>query len=254
MASRLSERVRRLELRRQDRILTRIERDFTGQLSGEIARAMREMVQTWQATGIVPPASEHRDRLLEVIEALSVSAAAAFGVRVLEQGKAIGLDLETKDFAATVQRIARAYIAQEVVRRRITAIAETTRADIVAGVLAGNAAGLGQAGIAQAIIDRVGSVSVSRAALIARTESHAAANAGSQAAAQETGVPMRRQWIAAEDSRTRQSHADADGQIVGMGEPFRVGAALLQFPGDPSGPAAEVINCRCAVGYVVEGY
>jgi hypothetical protein len=37
-----------------------------------------------------------------------------------------------------------------------------------------------------------------------------------------------------------------------MDEKFKVGDAELMFPGDPEGPADEVINCRCAVGYIVD--
>jgi hypothetical protein len=36
-----------------------------------------------------------------------------------------------------------------------------------------------------------------------------------------------------------------------MDEPFEVDGELLDYPGDPTGSAANVINCRCAVGYIV---
>jgi uncharacterized protein with gpF-like domain len=62
---------------------------------------------------------------------------------------------------------------------------------------------------------------------------------------------MRREWIAASGERTRSSHNAADGQTVGMDEPFIIGGESLDYPGDPSGSADNVINCRCAVGYIV---
>jgi hypothetical protein len=37
-----------------------------------------------------------------------------------------------------------------------------------------------------------------------------------------------------------------------MDEPFTVGGASLMYPGDPAGPAEEVINCRCCVGFIVD--
>nr|WP_226895704.1 phage portal protein [Luteolibacter marinus] len=52
-------------------------------------------------------------------------------------------------------------------------------------------------------------------------------------------------WLAAGDGRERDSHRAAHGQIREAGEPFDVGDAKLQFPGDPEGPPEEVINCRC---------
>lgn len=51
-------------------------------------------------------------------------------------------------------------------------------------------------------------------------------------------------WQTARDSRVRDSHAAMDGEEVPFGQAFSNG---LLFPGDPSGPAEEVINCRCTV-------
>jgi len=39
---------------------------------------------------------------------------------------------------------------------------------------------------------------------------------------------------------------------VGMNEPFLVGGASLMYPGDPNGPASEIINCRCVARPVVD--
>jgi hypothetical protein len=38
---------------------------------------------------------------------------------------------------------------------------------------------------------------------------------------------------------------------VPIDEPFIVSGEELMYPGDPSGSAGNVINCRCAIGYVV---
>lgn len=51
------------------------------------------------------------------------------------------------------------------------------------------------------------------------------------------------------DARTRETHRDADGQRVRVGEPFTVGDAKLDYPGDPVGPPGEVINCRCSMAF-----
>ena len=98
-----------------------------------------------------------------------------------------------------------------------------------------------------------------RAVTIARTETLAAVNAGAYAGAlrdaAERGDPAPfKVWLATEgDGRTRPTHNEADGQRTLLSEPFRVGGASLQYPGDPRGPANEVINCRCTLLPVVLG-
>ncbi|ORL93412.1 hypothetical protein A5N78_04555 [Prescottella equi] len=86
---------------------------------------------------------------------------------------------------------------------------------------------------------------------IARTEIHAAMEAGSLAAAQAsediTGDKMYKRWLSTHDERTRLSHAVADGQMVRLTEPFIVGGTPIQHPADPAGLAHETINCRCSL-------
>jgi hypothetical protein len=82
---------------------------------------------------------------------------------------------------------------------------------------------------------------------ITRTEGHriqttAAMNAMEQA--KDRGADVVKQWDAALDDRTRESHTQVDGEIRELDERFSNG---LMYPGDPSGGAAEVINCRCAL-------
>lgn len=54
-------------------------------------------------------------------------------------------------------------------------------------------------------------------------------------------------WQAVNDDRTRESHAEAHGQVQLLGERFSVGSGSLAYPGDPTGPLEEIINCRCVV-------
>lgn len=83
-----------------------------------------------------------------------------------------------------------------------------------------------------------------RALTIARTEAAHSANGAKFMQYREAGVAQI-QWVSEGDDIVRESHAPGtgvDGDIVAMGEPFANG---LLYPTDPSGPAAEVINCRC---------
>jgi len=84
---------------------------------------------------------------------------------------------------------------------------------------------------------------------IARTETMGAVNGGSwsgaSAYADLTGTEMFKQWFATRDSRTREDHRNAHRQVVPLTADFNVGGWALSYPGDPDGPADEVINCRC---------
>lgn len=77
---------------------------------------------------------------------------------------------------------------------------------------------------------------------IARTETTTAMNAASQVAAEATGVIYKKEWLSAGDGRERESHRRLNGQQVSMGQRFNNG---LRYPGDPTGVASEVVNCRC---------
>lgn len=94
-------------------------------------------------------------------------------------------------------------------------------------------------------ISNVSKAPMSRAKTIARTEGHRIQQTSSrdaQFAAKKKGADVLKQWDAALDGRTRDSHARVDGEIRELDEKFSNG---LMFPGDPSGGAAEVVNCRC---------
>lgn len=88
----------------------------------------------------------------------------------------------------------------------------------------------------------------------ARTAITAAENAGrlgSYYDAQDMGIKMKKQWMATLDERTRQSHAEIDGEIVDVDEAFSNG---LMYPGDPDGgDPAEIYNCRCTMVADLEG-
>lgn len=93
-----------------------------------------------------------------------------------------------------------------------------------------------------------------RATTIARTEVIGITNGGSLAYTKSltdagTG-PAGKEWIAATDERTRPSHAEADGQKIAINASFKVGGHSADYPGDPSLPPEEVINCRCTIGWV----
>lgn len=88
-----------------------------------------------------------------------------------------------------------------------------------------------------------------RISVLASTEAHGAATSGQHAVVESYGGDFLKEWLASPDSRTRTTHASANGQRREMDEPFHVGTARLKHPGDHAGPPEEVIQCRCAALY-----
>lgn len=82
---------------------------------------------------------------------------------------------------------------------------------------------------------------------ITRTEGHRIQQKSTMDAcyaARERGADVVKQWDATMDANTRESHQMVDGEVRALDEKFSNG---LMYPGDPSGSAAEVINCRCVL-------
>ena len=62
------------------------------------------------------------------------------------------------------------------------------------------------------------------------------------------GIVANKVWIATSDNRVRDWHLSMDGQEVPVKEPFIDGhGEELMYPGDPSGSAQTVYNCRCTM-------
>lgn len=109
------------------------------------------------------------------------------------------------------------------------------------------------------IIRRIRTVtgqSVRQARTVAQTERTRIQSQSRQTAlsdAAKLGVNVKKRWSAT-GVNTRDTHLYLDGMVVNEGEPFisSSGAALM-YPGDPSAPAEEVINCHCVLVPVVEG-
>lgn len=90
-------------------------------------------------------------------------------------------------------------------------------------------------------------VGFNRAMRIARTEGHGVqvqAAVDVQHKAKAAGADIVKQWDAALDGRTRDSHRMVDGEIRELDEKF---SNNMMYPSDPAGGAAEVVNCRCAL-------
>jgi len=252
MARRLISGGKRREQKRQDALMRAIERKFEPQIARELSRAMSDAVSSWEDGRGVPFMTDHLQAMTVILEDMAQTSVRVFGARILSQGTEKGLlDLERKNFADTLRKLAQRYIMMEAFRRHITNITETTRTNIISVIARGESEGLGVAQIAKFARDLVPSLSSARSGLIARTETHGAANYGAHGAALDTGLTLQKEWVSAEDERTRESHRSANGQIVAMDDYFQVGGESMMYPGDPMADVSQIANCRCAVAHIV---
>jgi len=109
--------------------------------------------------------------------------------------------------------------------------------------------------IARNLTAKIGPLTISRAATIARTETHNAASFAHdkyyETVQEETGVEMKKKWLATSDERTRPHHLEMNSKpSIDMSEKFEVGGFKMKYAGDPAGGPANVINCRCNIVYL----
>lgn len=149
-------------------------------------------------------------------------------------------------FDRLIQMWASKYVAEKVI-----GISDTTMSDIKRIVNRAVDSGMSNAATAKEI-RKVTAFSAFRAAAVARTEIHGAALfAQSEIAKQaqaDFGIKLMKFWIPTIDARTRDAHAAmASASGVEVGGKFNVGGRMMDRPGDPSGGAGNVINCRCGL-------
>jgi hypothetical protein len=142
----------------------------------------------------------------------------------------------------------------------VSEISDTMKAWIMDKLIEGQKNGLSITQVAENITKD--SFPANRAIIIARTETVKAANFGAMQAAKKSGFRLEKEWIAAKDIRTRRiprdefSHTAMNGKTAQMEEAFQVpnrngSHDSLMQPCDPSGNPADVIQCRCTVGFNV---
>lgn len=124
----------------------------------------------------------------------------------------------------------------------VNALKKTIQAEITRGI----ASGMTWQQMARNIHNQ-STAPKSRAKLIARTEGHRVQSVGhynAQIDAKKRGADVLKQWSAALDGRTRDTHRRLDGEVCEVDEPFEIDGKTAMFPGDFGRPE-EDCNCRC---------
>ncbi len=134
---------------------------------------------------------------------------------------------------------------------KVQQIDSTTLALLQSELADGVEAGESIAQLSQRVDDLYAFQTEERIQKIVSTEVVAASNYGSHEAAIASDLALNKVWLSTNDGHTRPDHREADGQTVGMNEPFTVGGDQLMYPGDISlgAGAGEIVNCRCTQYY-----
>jgi hypothetical protein len=186
------------------------------------------------------------DKIYKLLASYYYNVGALFGNRVLEMYE--GKSIDVKSTRSLFDEQLDVWLKHNAAKK--AKLIEQNMRGTAAKILQRSAAeGLGEVATAKLLGSKFKDLSPFQAARIARTEVHAASNAASLMAANATPARPKKEWLTVEDERTRESHSLANGQIVEVDEPFNIGGASLMYPGDPEGPAEEVINCRCVIGW-----
>ncbi len=134
---------------------------------------------------------------------------------------------------------------------KIVGINDTTRDGVRRVLVESIEAGEGADELARRMRDKFDQFSLTRSASIARTEVNTSANFATWGGHKMSGVVDKRGWSTALDGRARADHVDANGQVVGIDEPFTVGGHETMYPGG-TGVAEQDIQCRCGQYAVIE--
>lgn len=237
------------------------ERRMRRPVADEIRRAMMALAAAEQSPGRAFEVMDgHRANMERILREEYRRLFDDVGGRIIRLGpKAHPTLIRETKFADRFEQVAREWIST-MGANKVTPIINTTQKQAVriirAATQAGWDAGEGQRQVGERIMramtEEAGVLSRWRANVIARTETHTAAQAAGYEAEASLGLDLRKQWVASFDERTRESHAQANGQTVGHSDFYDVGGSPALYPGDMSLPPEEVINCRCVSVAVVE--
>lgn len=138
--------------------------------------------------------------------------------------------------------------AYDLAATKVSMIDITSKRLIADAVMRGIREGNSNAEIATTL-RQIGQItSKTRANMIARTETHTAANYSTKYMATNLGGDEK-QWMNAGDRRVRNAHRHVSTEWIPVDEKFDVGGERLDYPGDSAGSSANVTNCRCTALY-----
>lgn len=136
------------------------------------------------------------------------------------------------------------------VKNAVISISDTSKEKVADEIEKGFNKGLGVSFIVENITNRLEDNVNFRSELITRNSIVSASNYGSIEGALQNELRLKKVWLPVRDDSTRESHLNMlDHPAIDLNDSFSVGDGLGMYPGDPSLPPEEFMNCRCAIGY-----
>lgn len=106
--------------------------------------------------------------------------------------------------------------------------------------------GIGTKAFAKTVRDLYDGMEKHRSLTIARTELTSVINDGTTQTLKAEGH-SEKEWSTVLDGRERDSHHEANGQVVRIDQTFKLAGGNAMYPGDPNLPPEENCNCRCTI-------
>lgn len=231
------------------RLLRRYERIFTP----KIYRALKKQLDEYLKTGRLDAITS--DPVIEILERLYSEVGGKWAYKT-DQDIRKQLRLPRLGFSERIANLITQQYGQDILNMS-SKITDTTKGNIRQILIEGvnNSLTLNQ------ITERIRTEGISeiRARVIARTETHRAANAGAMVNANDKGYVLQKKWFSVMDNRTRHDHETLDGQVVDKDQPFTVVdkegiTQKLMYPGDVSlgANASQTVNCRCSMQFIAK--
>ena len=236
----------------------RLEAAFLPKLNAYGRQIIQQIVQRYAREGMIVNVDEFNPALKKLLQDQYDLVGNVFGVGIRGD---LPNDVAITDEEGAAIAAALLLFFKDQSTKRSELIDETTNADIKSAFADAQAEAITKgeiAVIAGALFSRAFR---GRASGIALTETQFAAESAKLtegevlAGVKPTvtgGTPQQsvvtKEWVSVGDSKVREAHVEADGQITNVNEPFTVGGQQLMYPGDGSlgaGPE-NIINCRCS--------
>lgn len=237
-------------------ILTEVEAKHTAKLATVLEAGTDLVIKNFTTPYYVLPKA-FNDQLISVIMDIWADSAVASELIITNQ---LRKSLELK---ATLDQLISNF-GDTYGMTRIRSISSTTQNIVVDKVRRGLARGQSADSLVRQILNESPQVSQLRAQTIVANEAHTISQYTSQRLAEQSTRLLIKTWNTSQDLRVRDfglsgtisqfNHRAMHGQRRPLFDAFSVptrlgGFELLQFPGDPTGSAGNVINCRCIQTY-----